>query len=144
MMTLKIQFLFLYRQEWILVSCLRHHRRSNSLHQLQVICVGHYLIPCWSSIDPFHATEEAEDAMDKGTPVTAEGDEKKAYDTAWKNYPHRISYLALHRVKVNALIMGQCQPSVMERINTAPTWDQVVANADHLGLMQLIQATVIS
>ena len=40
--------------------------------------------------------------------------------------------------------MGQCQPSVMERINTDTTWDQVVANTDHLELMQLIRATVMS
>ena len=88
--------------------------------------------------------EEAEDAMDKGTPITAEGDEKKAYDAAWKNYTHRMSDLALHRGKVNALIMGQCQPNVMERIKTDTTWNQVVANADPLELMQLIRATVMS
>ena len=85
-----------------------------------------------------NAMEEAEEAMDKGTPIAAEGDEKKAYDTAWKNYTHRMSDLSLHRGKLNALIMVQFQPSVMERINTDPTWDQVVANADHLELMQLI------
>ena len=39
--------------------------------------------------------EEAKDAMDKGTPIAAEGDEKKAYDAAWKNYSHRMSDLAL-------------------------------------------------
>ena len=88
--------------------------------------------------------EEEEYAMDKGTPITAEGDEKKAYDAAWKNYTHRISDLALHRGKVNALIMGQCQSNVMERLKTDPTWDQVVANAYHLDLMQLIRATVMS
>ena len=55
-----------------------------------------------------NATEEAEYAMDKGTPITTEGDEKKSYDAAWKNYTHRMSDLALHRGKVNALIMGQC------------------------------------
>ena len=82
--------------------------------------------------------EESEDAMDKGTPITAEGDEKKSYDAAWKNYIHRMSDLALHRGKVNALIMGQCQPSVMERLKTDPTWDQLVANADHLERMHLI------
>ena len=91
-----------------------------------------------------NATEEAEDAMDKGTPITAEGDEKKAYDAAWKNCTRRMSDLALHRRKVNALIMGQFQPSVMERLKTDPTWDQVVANTDHLELMQLIGATVMS
>ena len=32
----------------------------------------------------------------------------------------------------------------MERLKTDPTWDQVVANADHLDLMQLIWATVMS
>ena len=86
--------------------------------------------------------EEAEDAMDKGTPITAEGDKKKAYDAVWKNYNHRMSDLALHRGKVNALIIGQCQPNFMERIKTDPTLNQVVANADHLDLMQLIRATV--
>ena len=40
--------------------------------------------------------------------------------------------------------MGQCQPSVTERLKTDPTWDQLVANADHLELMQLIRATVMS
>ena len=55
-----------------------------------------------------------------------------------------MSDLALHRGKVNTLIMGQCQPSVMERLKTDPTWDHLVANADHLELMQLIQATVMS
>ena len=88
--------------------------------------------------------EEAEDAMDKIKPIATEGDEKKAYDAAWKNYTHIMSDLALHRGKVNALIMGQCQPSFMERLKTDPTWDQVVANADHLDLMQLIRATVMS
>ena len=88
--------------------------------------------------------EEAEDAMDKGTPITTEGDEKKAYDAAWKNYTHRMSDLALHRGKLNALIMRKCQPNVMERLKTDPTWNQVVANADHLELMQLIRATVMS
>ena len=82
--------------------------------------------------------------MDKGTPITAEGDEKKAYDAAWKNYTHKMRDLALHRGKVNALIMGKCQPSVMERLKTDPTWDQVVANADYLHLMQLIRDTVMS
>ena len=91
-----------------------------------------------------NAMKEAEDAMDKGTPITAEGDEKKAYDAAWNNYTHRMSDLALHRGKVNALTMRKCQPSVMDRLNTDPTWDQVVANADHLELMQLIRATVMS
>ena len=57
--------------------------------------------------------EEAEDDMDRGTPITAEGDEKKAYDAAWKNYTHRMSDLSLQRGKVNALIMGQFQPRVM-------------------------------
>ena len=66
-----------------------------------------------------NAMKESEDAMDKGTPITAEGDEKKAYDAAWKNCTHRMSDLALHRGKVNALIMGQCQPNVMERLITA-------------------------
>ena len=88
--------------------------------------------------------EEAEDDMDIGTPITSEGDEKKAYDAAWKNYTHRMIYLALHRVKVNALFMGQCQPNVMKRIKTDPTWNQVVANADHLDLMQSNKATVMS
>ena len=88
--------------------------------------------------------EEAGDTMDKGTPITEEGDEKKTYDSAWKNYTHRMSDLALHRGKVNALIMGQCQPNAMERLKTDPTWNQVVANADHLELMQLIRATVMS
>ena len=32
-----------------------------------------------------NAIEEAEYAMDKGTPITAEGDEKKAYDATRKN-----------------------------------------------------------
>ena len=82
--------------------------------------------------------------MDKGTPITAEGDEKKAYDAAWKNYTHIMSDLALQRGKVNALIMGQCQPSVMERLKTDPTWNQVAANTDHLELMQLIRAMVMS
>ena len=81
--------------------------------------------------------------MDKGTLIAAEGDEKKAYDAAWKNYTHRMSDLALHRGKVNALIMGQCQTSVMERLKTDTTWNQEVANADHLELMQLIRATVM-
>ena len=40
--------------------------------------------------------------------------------------------------------MGQCQPNVMERLKNDPTWNQVVANADHLELMQLIRATVMS
>ena len=88
--------------------------------------------------------EEAEDAMDKGMPITAEGDEKKAYDDAWNNYTHRMSDLALHRGKVNALIMGQCQPSAMEGLRTDTAWDKVVANADHLDLMQLIRDTVMS
>ena len=91
-----------------------------------------------------NATEEAEEAMDKGTPIVAEGDENKSYDAAWKNYTHRMSDLALHRDKVNALIMGQCQPNVLERLKTDPTWNQVVADADHLELMQLIRATVMS
>ena len=52
-----------------------------------------------------------------------------------------MSDLELHRDKVNALIMGQCQPNVMERPNTNPTWNQVVANADHLELMQSIMDT---
>ena len=85
--------------------------------------------------------EEAEDIMDKGTPITAEGDKRKAYDAAWKNYTHRMSNLALHRGKANALIMGQCQPNIMERLKTDPTWNQVVANADHLELMQSIMDT---
>ena len=55
-----------------------------------------------------------------------------------------MSDLALHRGKVNALIMGLCQTNVMERINTDPTWNQLVANADHLELMQLIRDTVMS
>ena len=76
--------------------------------------------------------------MEKGTPIFLEGDEKEAYDAAWKNYTHRMSDLALYRGKVNALIVVQFQPSVMERINTDPTWNQLVANADHLELMQLI------
>ena len=88
--------------------------------------------------------EEAEDAMDKGTPIISEGYEKKAYNAAWKNYTHRMSDLALHRGKVNALIMGQFQPNVMERLKTDPTFNQVVANADRLELMQLIRATVMS
>ena len=88
--------------------------------------------------------EEAEDAMDKGTTITAEGDENKAYNAARKNCTHRMSDLELHRDKVNALIMGQCQPNVKERLNTDPPWNQVVANAYHLELMQLIRATVMS
>ena len=55
-----------------------------------------------------------------------------------------MSYLALHRGKVNALIMGQYQPNVMERLKTDPTWNQVVSNADHLELMQLIRVMVMS
>ena len=90
-----------------------------------------------------NAVEEAEDAMDKRTPIATEGDEKKAYDAAWKNYNHRMSDLSLHSGKVNALIMGQCQPSVMERLKTDPTWNQILANADHLDLMQLIRDTVM-
>ena len=62
----------------------------------------------------------------------------KACDAAWKNYTHRMIDLVQHRGKANALIMIQFQPSVMERLKTDPTWDQVVANADHLDLMQLI------
>ena len=76
--------------------------------------------------------EEAEDAMDKGTPITAEDDEKKSYDAAWKNYTHRMSDLVLHRGKVNTLIMGQCKTNFMERLKTDPVWNQVVANAYHL------------
>ena len=38
-----------------------------------------------------NTTEEAEDAIDKGMPITAEGDEKKAYNSAWKNYTHILS-----------------------------------------------------
>ena len=82
--------------------------------------------------------------MDKVTPITAEGDEKKAYDAAWKNYTHRMSDLSLNRGKVNALIVVQCQPNVMERLKTDTAWNQVVANADHLELMQLIRDTVMS
>ena len=55
-----------------------------------------------------------------------------------------MSDLALHRGKVNALIMVQCQLNVMERLNIDPTWNLVVANADHLELMQLTRATVMS
>ena len=40
--------------------------------------------------------------------------------------------------------MGKCQPNVMEGLKTDPKWNQVVANADHLELMQLIRATVMS
>ena len=82
--------------------------------------------------------------MDKGTPITAECGEKKSYDAAWKNYTHKMRDLALHRGKVNALIMGKCQPNVMERLKTDPTWNQVVAKADNLELMQLIRATEMS
>ena len=57
--------------------------------------------------------EEAEDAMDKGTTITAEGDEKKSYNATWKNCTHRMSDLALHKGKVNTLIMGKCQHNVM-------------------------------
>ena len=54
-----------------------------------------------------------------------------------------MSDLALHRGKVNALIMGKFQPNVMESLKTDPTWNKVVANADHLEMMQLIRSTVM-
>lgn len=83
--------------------------------------------------------------IDKEHPIELRNEDKSRFDSRMSQYSTREANLQKHRGQVYHLLLGQCTPTLQDKMKTKGTeWDKVKASTDPLMLLQLITSTVLS